>query len=129
MKQTAALLEDSPLNFIGNIEPHDIMHHHTDVVVCDGFSGNVFLKTMEATSYMLKHSLAQHFSAGGVSRNSDLQRIGEQALEHLDAVFEYEQQGAARLLGVNGVVLVAHGNADAQLLANAIVTAHNITSK
>ncbi len=129
VKQAGALLEDSSLNFVGNMEPHDIMQHHTDVVVCDGFSGNVFLKTMEAATYMAKHSLSHHFSAGGVSRNSEHHLVAERALEHLDVLFDYDKQGGARLLGVNGVVLVAHGSADAESLANAIVTAHNMTNK
>jgi glycerol-3-phosphate acyltransferase PlsX len=130
VKQTAALLEESTLNFIGNIEPIDIINHGADVIVCDGFSGNVLLKTMEATAAMIKHAFANELSHGGVARDqSEADRIRttlELALRSLDERFGEAAQSGARLLGVNGIVLVGHGSAHALSISRSIKKAYNI---
>jgi len=93
VKQAFALLKKSDLNFVGNIEPAGIFKNQADVVVCDGFSGNILLKTIEAVQ--------QSFS------------LKSGAIEG----------GGALLVGVNGTVVIAHGNADAQAIKNAILFA------
>ena len=130
VKQAAALLEESSLHFIGNIEPIDIINHGADVIVCDGFSGNVLLKTMEATAAMIKHAFANELSQGGVARDqAESERIRgmlEIALRSLDERFGEAAQSGARLLGVNGIVLVGHGSAHALSISRSIKKAHSI---
>lgn len=105
VKQTHELLKGSDLNFIGNVEPYDVFHNKTDIVVCDGFSGNILLKTMEAVCDM----------AGSWVNPDSRSLITQQA---------HKQLGGALLLGVNGQVVVCHGNSDAQVIENAILFAH-----
>lgn len=126
VKQTAASLEESALNFIGNVEPVDIVNHCADVVVCDGFAGNVLLKSMEAACSMIKHALAHEFSAGGALREDKTSEMVEAALKNLDARFGEDAHSGARLLGVNGVVIVGHGSAHAPAIVRSIRKAYNI---
>lgn len=130
VKQAALLLEESSLNFIGNVEPIDIVNHAADVIVCDGFSGNVLLKTMEATASMIKQAFAHELSSGGAVRNSpDGERVAsliETALRSLDERFGEAAQSGARLLGVNGIVLVGHGSAQATSISRSLKKAYNI---
>ncbi len=130
VKQSAAVLEESSLNFIGNIEPIDIINHAVDVVVCDGFSGNVLLKTMEATATMIRHSLAHELSSGAFMRDhtegEKTRALFEAALQRLDNRFGEAAQSGARLLGINGIVLVGHGAARTESIARSIRKAYNI---
>ncbi len=130
VKQAAALLEESSLNFIGNVEPIDVINHCADVVVCDGFAGNVMLKTMEATASMIRHSLAQELSNGGLLRDTqDGDKVRaklEEALVSLDNRFGEAAQSGARLLGVNGIVVVGHGASHAVSISRSIRKAYNI---
>lgn len=130
VKQAALLLEESALNFVGNVEPIDIINHCTDVVVCDGFSGNILLKTMEATAVMIKHAIAHDLSISGIFRTGDgadkARELLEQALSNLESRFGEAAQSGARLLGVNGVVIVGHGSSHALSVAHAIIKAHTI---
>ena len=124
------MLEESPLNFVGNVEPIDIVNHCADVVVCDGFSGNVLLKTMEATAAMIKHAMAHDLSTGGATRgdqaHESLRESLEQALGSMDERFGEAAHSGARLLGVNGVVIVGHGSAHAPAIARSIKKAWNV---
>jgi len=128
VKQAALLLEESSLNFVGNIEPIDVVNHAVDVVVCDGFVGNVLLKTMEATAAMIRHSFAHDLSAGGLAREQKvaLRSLVEDALVRLDERFGEAAQSGARLLGVQGIVLVGHGSSHAASISRSIRKAYNI---
>ena len=131
IKQVTHLLEESPFNFVGNVEPIDIVNHCADVVVCDGFSGNVLLKTMEATAHMVKHAFAHRFSSGGVRREGKktgklCQEEVEQALTAIEERFGESAHAGARLLGVNGTVIVGHGSAHADSIVRSIRKAWNI---
>lgn len=126
VKQAAALLEESPLNFVGNVEPIDVVNHCADVIVCDGFSGNILLKSMEAACSMIKHALAHEFSAGGALREDKTTVLIEDAMKSLDRRFGDDAHAGARLLGVNGVVIVGHGSAQAPAITRAIRKAYNI---
>ncbi len=106
VKETHKLLKTSNLNFIGNIEPYDIFNHKADVVVCDGFSGNVQLKTLEAVCDLV---------TGWVDPTLKQQLMTKLA---------HKQLGGALLLGINGNVVVCHGNSDAQVIENAILFAY-----
>jgi len=125
VKRASHLLEDSPYNFVGNVEPIDIINHCADVVVCDGFSGNVLLKTMEASAHMVKNIVAHEFSSGGVLRDGEHARI-EKALLAIDEKVGEDSHAGARLLGVHGIVLVGHGSANADAIARSIIKAHEI---
>jgi len=130
VKQATALLEESNLHFIGNVEPIDIVNHCADVVVCDGFAGNILLKTMEATASMIKQALAHELSNGGLTREKGegtrLKELLESGLARLEERFGEAAQSGARLLGVNGIVLVGHGAAHAVSIAASIRKAYNI---
>jgi glycerol-3-phosphate acyltransferase PlsX len=114
-KETHVLLKDSGLNFIGNVEGRDLPngateHHDIDVVVCDGFVGNVLLKFYEAIAPMMIETLRK----AGV----DAEHLAE-ALKHLD----YSEQGGVPLLGVKGVSVIAHGKSSPRALKNALKAA------
>ncbi len=108
-KEAFVLLKQEPgINFIGNVEPYHIIEHHIDVVVCDGFSGNILLKTMEAITDLIKE---WHPSI----------------IPDLDARLTYKQLGGALLLGVKGTAIICHGNADAHTMEQAIIFAWGIS--
>jgi glycerol-3-phosphate acyltransferase PlsX len=111
-KETYPLLQQSGLNFIGNIEGRDLPaggteHQQVDVVVCDGFVGNVILKFYEGVAPLMMETLR----TAGVSA-SQL----EAALKHLD----YSEHGGAPLLGVKGVSIIAHGKSSPRAVKNAL---------
>jgi glycerol-3-phosphate acyltransferase PlsX len=119
-------LKASNLHFVGNVEPHRVHHDVADVVVTDGFTGNIAVKVTEGTADFifgqLRSTIASRLRyklAAGVLRPALLQ-----TRRHLD----YGEYGGAPLLGVNGVVIVAHGRADAQAMKNALRTAQEAAS-
>lgn len=111
--ETRALLEASDLNFIGNVEGSDVIHGTCDVLVCDGFVGNVLLKFYESVaSYIV--TLAR-----GVLAGTDR----EPQLDALVRDLDYAEYGGAPLLGVNGVSFISHGRSSPKALANALIAA------
>lgn len=118
-KATFELLKNDPtLNFIGNVEPYHIFHGHADVVVSDGFSGNILLKTLESTYDFLTNKILSQIEADDQS-----QEWGKNILEHLNKSMGISS--GAPLLGVNGPVIVCHGNAGDKTIEQAIVSLHN----
>src|SRR5580692_2876887 len=117
-KEAFKLLRGSGLNFRGNIEGHDLFEKPSEVVVCDGFTGNVVLKTSEAIAHAifswLKHELFRN----------PLRKLGaklaEGAFKAIKAKTNYEEYGGMPLLGVNGVCIIAHGASSALAIKNAI---------
>lgn len=113
-----ALLAQSGLNFIGNIEGKDIPQGAADVVVCDGFIGNVVLKLAEGLGTtmlsMMKSSLGRSFRTrlGGL--------LAYPAFRELRTRMDYEEYGGALLLGVNGVLVISHGRSRARAIKNAV---------
>jgi glycerol-3-phosphate acyltransferase PlsX len=120
-KETHQLLRDSGLNFIGNVEGRDLPaggteHQPVDVVVCDGFVGNVVLKFYEGVAPLMIDTLRK----AGVSKEQL-----ESGLKHLD----YSEHGGAPLLGVRGVSIIAHGKSSPRAIKNALkVAAQAVTS-
>lgn len=116
-----AALTQSGLRFVGNVEGRQVFAHVADVVVTDGFSGNVFLKTAEGAIDALFREIRS--AAGSTLRT----RIGglllRPALRGIVQKTDYRQYGAAPLLGVDGAVFIGHGRSDARAIANAIRTA------
>jgi glycerol-3-phosphate acyltransferase PlsX len=101
-KQAFVELQKSGLNFIGNIEPGDVFQNKVDIVVCDGFAGNIFLKTFEAVLRL--------FGTGGCASAKEILYL--------------EEQGGALLLGVKKPTIIVHGNASARVVERAILFAH-----
>ena len=117
-KDAFPLLQSSGLNFVGNVEGHDLCADRADVIVCDGFVGNILLKTVEGLgdglARYLGERLASHVSeadAGAVSRNI------------YDLLNQTEYSGGGPLFGVKGTIVVGHGRARAVGIAKAIGTA------
>ncbi len=111
VKQAAELLQQSDLNFYGNVEGNDIFRGVTDVVVCDGFVGNVSLKTTEGLAQMLANFLREEFG-----RNLFTKLAGLIALPVLNAFkkrVDPRRYNGATLLGLKGIVVKSHGSADA----------------
>ncbi|MDA3846466.1 MAG: phosphate acyltransferase PlsX, partial [Vallitaleaceae bacterium] len=120
VKETYVLLkEDSTLNFIGNIEAREISEGVADVVVCDGFVGNVILKYTEGLAMsllgMIKKAITSTFKAkmGALLIKSSLKKMMKN--------FDYSEYGGAPLLGLNGLVVKTHGSSDANGVKNTIL--------
>jgi len=112
------ILKESKVNFIGNIEGNDIMKGFADVVVTDGFTGNVVLKFIEGIVGVLWSMLRE--TVDGVKRRRFGQFLVRPAIEDLQAKFSYEEYGGGILLGVDGVVIICHGRSSPRALKNAI---------
>jgi glycerol-3-phosphate acyltransferase PlsX len=117
--EAAALLDDAPLNFIGHVEGKDIYEHHADVVVCDGFVGNVILKTSEGAGQFVSTMLREM-----VADAPPLGKAGafllKPSFEKLRARLRYDTYGGAPLLGVRGACIVTHGRSNRVAIRNAI---------
>jgi len=110
------LLEQAPINFVGNLEGRDVAEDKSDVIVTDGFTGNIFLKTMEgAAKVMIRYSMEAISGLDPLVQESVLPALGE-VRRRLD----YETYGGAQLLGVKGVVVIAHGTSSRVAIANAL---------
>ena len=119
LKDAYGLLSASSLRFIGNVEANDIiLDGNCDIVVCDGFVGNVMLKTSESVAMKLLNYLE-----GEIKKNL-LRRIGfalcKRAFEAVRHCGDYAEYGGAPLLGVKGVTIISHGRSDAKAILNAV---------
>lgn len=117
-KQTFKLLQETNINFIGNVESRDLLNGVADVVVTDGFTGNVALKTIEGTALslfsMLKAELMSSFKSKVAAS------VLKPQLKGLKAKMDYSEYGGAGLFGLNAPVIKAHGSSDATAIFNAI---------
>lgn len=118
IKTTHALLLQSELNFIGNIEGKDLLGSVADVVVADGFSGNIALKSMEGIATTMLTLLRDSIAHAGWRKLGGL--LLAPVFRQLKRRFDYNQVGAAPLLGVDGLVLIAHGCSKAEAILNAV---------
>ena len=122
VKETALLLEQirdrTGLNYVGFVEGDEIYTGNVDVVVCDGFAGNVSLKSSEGVARMISHFMRQEFTAGWPSKLAAL--IARPVLKSLNRRIDPRRYNGASLLGLQGVVIKSHGSADALAFANAI---------
>ncbi len=117
-KKTFASLQKSPLNFRGNVEGRDILEGDTDVVVCDGFVGNIVLKTTESTATAVTSWLKRELTANWIRKFACLFLRG--AFRALKKKLDPESYGGAPLLGVNGVCIIAHGRSSRHAIYHAI---------
>lgn len=126
-KEAFKLLRESNLNFVGNVDGKDIFTGEYDVIVCDGFTGNIILKTSEgladALIKMLKREVAK-LTAG---------RIGylliKPALKNFKKKTDYDEYGGAPLLGINGTCIISHGRSTSKAIRNAIKVAAEFAEK
>jgi phosphate acyltransferase len=112
------LCKQLELNFIGNVEGHDLFNNQVDVVVCDGFVGNVVLKTCESLAMALFSMLRRELTANPQRQLGAL--LAQNAFRAIKRRVDPEQHGGAPLLGFNGAVMKAHGSARERAIANAI---------
>ncbi|MFO7955845.1 MAG: phosphate acyltransferase PlsX [Candidatus Brocadiia bacterium] len=117
-KQAYGLLNEADLNFVGNIEPDRFFHHGCDVLVCDGFAGNVLLKFGESMILRLVEWLREQ--VGTRLRYKIGMGLCKDLFRHLKHCGDYSEYGGAPLLGVNGVTIITHGTSDARAMRNAI---------
>ena len=111
-------------NFIGNIEPHEMMHGSADVVVCDGFVGNIALKTMESMAEFVMRFVMHHSGNEG-SVNSEKGGL----LDELKKKIDWAEYGGALLLGVKGICIISHGRSTPAAMARAVGVAHQAVEK
>lgn len=121
VKQAADLLRKSGLNFYGNVEGDDIYKGTTDLVVCDGFVGNVALKTSEGLAQMLGTFLRQEFTRNLLTKLMAV--IAMPALNRFKHRVDHRRYNGAALLGLRGVVVKSHGSADAFAFEQALMRA------
>lgn len=121
IKDASALLQASTLNYVGFIEGSDLFAGKADVVVTDGFTGNVALKTMEGTVGLAKHYLRRAFSRNWLTKLQAL--LAGPVLRKLAIEMDSRNYNGATLVGLNGIVIKSHGSADAYAFQHAIDTA------
>lgn len=126
IKKSHQLLKQSNLNFIGNIEGNDLAQRTTDVIVTDGFTGNIVIKTVEGLGdsfITLRHALSSAYHLRGRALLADV------GLGFLVKGMDYREYGGACLLGVEGNIVVAHGRSQARAIKNAIGLAKRTVEK
>jgi len=133
MTKAYALLESADVRFVGNVEAHQLIQHRpADVIVSDGFVGNICLKAIEGSVSAITSLLKQSIRKSTIAKLGAL--LMKRAFGSLRAAISYQQRGGAPLLGVNGIVVIAHGRSDAETIGSAIDVARreveaNLTEK
>jgi glycerol-3-phosphate acyltransferase PlsX len=117
-RQAFALLKDLPLNFIGNVEGRDLYNGRVDVIVCDGFVGNVALKISEGLVDAVRFLLKESLSSTVTSQVGYL--LSRKAFANFGRRLDYSEYGGAPLLGIKGVSIVGHGASNANAIKNAV---------
>ena len=125
-KDTYKLLENSGVNFIGNIEPKELFAGEVDVAVTDGFTGNVFVKGSEAIAKFIIDALKESLMASFRSKLGAL--LAKPAFNSIKSLIDPSGIGAAPLLGLDGLILVGHGRSDSRAITSSLLLAHNATN-
>lgn len=121
-KDAFKALSDAPgLTFVGNIEGRDLLRHAADVVVCDGFVGNILLKFGESVASVLPKMIGAEMQRLGMT--TEEQMVVSRALKGVRDRFDYEEYGGMPLLGVDGTVIIGHGGSSALAVKNMILSA------
>ncbi len=121
------LLKSLPLNFVGNVEGGDVFRGETDVIVCDGFIGNVALKVSEGLVEMIKHMLQESLEATIAGKIGYV--LSRAAYADFKKRLDYSEYGGAPLLGVRGICIISHGRSNAHAIKNAIRVAAEFSSR
>ena len=127
VKETFQMLKNSHINFIGNLEGKEVYRGNADVIVCDGFTGNVALKISESLAEMLGSNLKLMFQSNWLSKLGYL--LLKPKLVEFKKKVDHSETGGAPLLGVNGVVIIAHGSSSPKAIKNAINRAQELSEK
>ena len=127
VKEVFQMLKASHINFIGNIEGKEVYRGNADVIVCDGFTGNIALKISESLAEMIGTNLKRMFQNNWASKLGYL--LLKPQLDQFKKKVDYSETGGAPLLGVNGVVIIAHGNSSPKAIKNAINRARELCEK
>lgn len=117
-KGAELLLEQAPIEFIGNVEARDVFYNNCDVLICDGFAGNIMLKSMEGTGDAIFRTLREEISASFMAKMAALAL--KPSLRKLKRRLDYTEYGGAPMLGVNGICIKSHGSSDAYAIKNAV---------
>ena len=118
VKKAYEELKNIDLNFIGNVEARDVINAYTDIIVCDGFTGNILLKSAEGVAMSVMSLLKEAFLASTKGKMGAM--LLKNDLKELKIFMDYAEYGGAPLLGVNGGVIKAHGTSDSRAIKNAI---------
>ena len=119
-REAYTILSQTPhVNFVGNVEPHALAQGKADVVVCDGFVGNLFLKTSEAVAYCIGKLLREHFESSSMSKIGAM--LARKALLQMKQKMDPNEYTPGPLLGINKPVIILHGSCTARGVENAIL--------
>jgi glycerol-3-phosphate acyltransferase PlsX len=121
IKDTHELLSKSKLNFIGNVEGKDLFSGKCDIIICDGFVGNVALKVTESAAEAMQAFLKKHLKSNPLGMLGVL--LLRTSFSRFKKEIDYSEYGGAPLLGINGVVIIGHGRSNVNAIKNAIRTA------
>ncbi len=117
-KAAYPLLEELPVDFVGNVEARDVLTGACDVLVCDGFAGNILLKTLEGTAGAMFSLLKQEFTKS--LKNKLAAAVLMPSMRNLKQTLDYKEHGGAPLLGLSGLVVKGHGSSDGEAIKNAV---------
>ncbi len=121
------LLKEKLANFDGNVEGRDILKGKTDIIVCDGFVGNVLLKMAESVIGVLTKGIKKNIGSNLFTNLGAF--LVKPAFSELKRSYDYEEYGGVPLLGVNGISIICHGSSKAKAIKNALKVAKNMESK
>jgi len=127
VKETHTLLSESRLNFIGNVEGRDIYKGKADIIVCDGFVGNVILKVSESVIDTIVELWKNEVKSSIISTIGAV--LSQSSFRNLSKKMDYSEYGGAPLLGVDGRCIICHGSSNAKAIRNAIKVAAEFTDK
>ena len=125
-REAHRLLKVAPVNFVGNVEGPDVFAGHADVIVCDGFTGNITLKVSEGLVETVESLLHDELSSTFGTRVGYL--LSRQAFRRFRKRLDYSEYGGAPLVGVNGLCIVGHGRSTAKAVRNAVAMAARAVS-
>lgn len=126
IQEAVPLLQNSGLNYVGNIEPKEFMQGMVDVAVTDGFVGNIMMKTAEATAKTLVDAMRTEIRSSMLSSLGGL--LARPAFRRLGKLLDPDEIGGQPLLGVNGLVLIAHGRSNSIAIKNAVKQARMVVN-
>jgi glycerol-3-phosphate acyltransferase PlsX len=126
-REVYGLLKESGLHFVGNVEGRDVYSGDVDVIVTDGFTGNVILKVSESLAHLVEQALKQEITRSLQASMGFL--LSKDAFRSFKKRLDYSEYGGAPLLGVKGACLIGHGRSNAKAVRNAIKAAHDFVER
>lgn len=117
-KAAYPLLAEAPIHFVGNVEARDVLNGNCDVLVCDGFVGNILLKSLEGAAGAIFSAIKEEFTRSFTTKLAAA--VLKPGLTQFKKKLDYTEHGGAPLLGIDGLVLKSHGSSDANAIKNAV---------